>query len=604
MAEAEAALEAVAGPEAKGGIETTAAESAAPPSEAEAAARADDDLAIIDATQAGANEVGVPAVFGGDAVSAVGPAPGSAEPPVMPDPVVTTAVTPVTVVDRPSGIEAGAVLPIAEAATAATVTAVEGADEQSGAEEGAASPPIAEAATAAAATAAALESSPLDGAAQALGGGGEGEALATRAAVGGADADPPVAAPLPPVFSDGSGGSESDAAAAVEPTGATILSGSVTAEVFASRSGTGAVPWPSSSEDDQSHDGDKYDGGDNNGCRSSSRNQMSVEEAAAFMNPGGRMGSGRFASGSSWGGASAIGHLDRTLGLPTAVPAEASPGAMAAADGAGGAGSPGGGFTSSSGWLLLGGGAPTLGAPFVGSDDFLSPSSVGMSGLGPRSFSSSAAVMQSFASSGGVAGDAGGGLGARRSTVNEIASSRGAELDSDEAKASQAAGVGTTEVVITKGDGASDDDDCVGAGGGGGVGPTERASEEKPAPAPTEVQGEAPTLLLRRGEEGRGGKAAAVQAVSTVVAGQGEETSNTSSGNALRNSRGEGGIVGEGVGGVKNSDGDDGLDASESAATSFAGAEGEPGWPPGGAEGRAAVLGTRAAAGGGCCVVS
>lgn len=579
MAEAKAALGAVAGPEAEGGVETTAAVSAAPRSEA---ARGDDDLVMTKATQAGADKVGVRAAFGGDAVSTVGPSPGSVEPPAMPDSVVTAAATPVKVVDEPSGIEAGVVSPIAEAAAAT------------------------------AATAAASESSSHDVAAQALGEGGAGEASATRAAVDGADADPPVAAPLPPVFSDGSGGSESDAAAAaaVEPTGATILSGSVTAEVFASRSGTGAIPWPDSSEDDESNDGDEYDGGDKNGRRSSSRNHMSVEEAAAFMNAGGagtgRMGSGRFASGSSWGGASAIGHLDRILGLPTAVPAESSPGATAAADGSGdggGGGAPGGGFSSSSGWLLLGGGAPPLGEPFVGPDDFLSPSSVGMSGLAARRFSSSTAMMQGFASSGGVAEDAGGGLGVRRSTVNEIASSRGAELCGDEAKASQAAGVGIKEVVIAEGDGASDDDDSIGAGEGGGVRPTERAAEEKPAPAATEVREETPTLLLRRGEEGRGGKAAAVQAVSTVVAGQGG-TSNRSGGSGLRNSRGEAVIAGEGFGGVKNSDGNGGLDASESAATSFAGAEGEAGWPPGGVEGRAAVSGTRAAAGGGCCVVS
>ncbi|CAN0048330.1 unnamed protein product, partial [Ectocarpus sp. 13 AM-2016] len=285
VAEAEAALGAVAGPKAKWGVETTAAESAAPRLDA---ARADDDLVMTKATQAGADKVGVRTVFGGDVVSTVGPAPGSVEPPAMPDSVVTAAAaTPVEAVDEPSGIEAGVVSPIAETAAAA-------------------------------ATAAASERSSHDVAAQALGEGGEGEAPATCAAVDGADADPPVAASLPPVFSDGSGGSESDAAAAaaavaaaVEPTGATILSGSVTAEVFASRSGTGAIPWPDSSEDDESNGGDEYDGGDKNGRRSSSRNHMSVEEAAAFMNPGGagaaRMGSGRFASGSSWGGASAIG---------------------------------------------------------------------------------------------------------------------------------------------------------------------------------------------------------------------------------------------------------------------------------------------------------
>ncbi|CAM9112669.1 unnamed protein product [Ectocarpus sp. 4 AP-2014] len=574
VAEAEAALGAVAGPKAKGGVETTAAESAAPRLEA---ARVDDDLVMTKATQAGADKVGVRTVFGGDAVSTVGPSPGSVEPPAMPDSVVTAAATPVEVVNKPSGIEAGVVSPIAEAAVAAT--------------------------------AAASERSSHDVAAQALGEGGEGEASAIRAAVDGADADPPVAAPLPPVFSDGSGVSESDAAAAVaavEPTGATILSGSVTAEVFASRSGTGAIPWPDSSEDHGSNDGDEYDGGDKNGRRSSSRNHMSVEEAAAFMNPGGagtgRMGSGRFASGSSWGGASAIDHLDRIIGLPTVVPAEYSSGATAAADGGGG-GAREGGFSSSSGWLLLGGGAPPLGEPFVGPDDFLSPSSVGMSGLGARRFSFSAAVMQGFVSSGGVAEDAGGGLGVRRSTANEIASSRGAELCSDEAKASQAAGAGVKEMVVAEGDGASDDDNSIGAGEGGGVRPTERAAEEKPAPAATQVQEETPTLLLRRGEEGRGGKAAAVQTVSTVVAGQGA-TSNRIGGSGLRNSSGEAVIAGEGVGGVKNSDGNEDLDANESAATSFAGAEGEAGWPPGGVEGRAAVSGTRAAAGGGCCVVS
>ncbi|CAB1103855.1 unnamed protein product [Ectocarpus sp. CCAP 1310/34] len=573
VAEAEAALGAVAGPKAKGGAETNAGESAAPRLEA---GSADDDLVMTKANQAGADKVGMRTVFGGDAVSTVGPAPGSVEPPAMPDSVVAAAATPVEVVDEPSEIQAGVVSPIAGAAAAA-------------------------------ATAAASERSSHDVAAQALGEGGEGGASATRAAVDGADADPPVAAPLPPVFSDGSGGSESDAAAAVaavEPTGATILSGSVTAEVFASRSGTGAIPWPDSSEDDESNHGDEYDGGDKNGRRSSSRNHMSVEEAAAFMNPGGagtgRMGSGRFASGSSWGGASAIGHLDRILGLPTAVPPESSPGATAAADGGG---APGGGFSSSSGWLLLGGGAPPLGEPFVGPDDFLSPSSVGMSGLAARRFSFSAAVMQGFASSGGVAEDAVGGLGVRRSTVNEIRSSRGAELCSDEAEASQAAGVGIKEVVVAEGDGASDDDDSIDAGEEGGVRPTERAAEEKPAPAATQVQEETPTLLLRRGEEGQGGKAAAVQAVSTVVAGQ-EGTSNRSGGSGLRDSSGEAVIAGEGVGGVKNSDGNEGLDASESAATSFAGAEGEAGWPPGGVEGRSAVSGTRAAAGGGCCVMS
>ncbi|CAM9850905.1 unnamed protein product [Ectocarpus sp. 12 AP-2014] len=584
VAEAEAALGAVAGPKAKWGVETTVAESAAPHLDA---ARAGDDLVMTKAIQAGADRVGVRMVFGVDAVSTVGPAQGSVEPPAMPDSVVTAAAaTPVEVVDEPSGIEAGVISPIAEAAAVAAVTA------------------------------AASERSSHDVAAQASGEGGEGEASATRAAVGGADADPPVAAPLPPVFSDGSGGSESDAAAAaavatVEPTGATILSGSVTAEVFASRSGTGAIPWPDSSEDDESTDGDEYDGGDKNGRRSSSRNHMSVEEAAAFMNPGGagtaRMGSGRFASGSSWGGASAIGHLDRILGLPTAVPAESSPGATAAAEGGGGGdgGARGGGFSSSSGWLLLGGGAPPLGEPFVGPDDFLSPSSVGMSGLAARRFSFSAAVMQGFASSGGVAEEAGGGLGVRRSTVNEIASSRGAELGSDEAKASQAAGVGIKEAVVAEGDGASDDDDSIGAGEGGGVRPTEQAAEEKPAPAATQVQEETPTLLLRRGEEGRGGRgeAAAVQAVSTVVARQGG-TGNRSGASGLRNSSGEAVIAGEGVGGVKSSDGSEGLDANESAATSFAGAEGEAGWPPGGVEGRAAVSGTRTAAGGGCCVVS
>ncbi|CAN0364985.1 unnamed protein product, partial [Ectocarpus sp. 13 AM-2016] len=204
------------------------------------------------------------------------------------------------------------------------------------------------------------------------------------------------------------------------------------------------------------------------------------------------------------------------------------------------------GFSSSSGWLLLGGSAPPLGEPFVGPDDFLSPSSVGMSGLAARRFSFSAAMMQGFASSGGVTEDAGGGLGVRRSTVNEIASSRGAELGGDEGKASQAAGVGIKQAVVAEGDRAGDDDESIDAGEGGGVRPTERAAEEKLAPSGTQVQEETPTLLLRRGEEVRGGKAAAVQAVSTVVAGQGG-TGNRSGGSGLGNSSGEAVIAGEGV---------------------------------------------------------
>ncbi|CAN0060622.1 unnamed protein product, partial [Hapterophycus canaliculatus] len=253
-----------------------------------------------------------------------------------------------------------------------------------------------------------------------------GDSLASirSAAAAAAAAAPPsaiAAVAFPPLLS---GSPEDDwdlSGGAAAPAGATILSGSVGADVFSSRSGDGPCPWPGSSEEE---DDDGYsDADDNGGLGGSSRHRMTVAEAAAFMNLGsagnGSAGAGAgFASaGSSWAttGTSPVADLDLFFEAPAAGAASQNPGFVAAGAGAAAAaaaaaatafatygGSAGGDFgtADANGDRPLSLGA-SLSRPFFGPDDFLSPSAFGMGGLSSRRLSCDPALLSGFWTSSG-----------------------------------------------------------------------------------------------------------------------------------------------------------------------------------------------------------
>ncbi|CAM9997724.1 unnamed protein product [Scytosiphon promiscuus] len=450
--------------------------------------------------------------------------------------------------------------------------------------------------------------------------------------VGDAAAAPPVVA-LPPLFSECLEDAWESGEASAGPTGAMILSGSVGADVFSSRSGGGPCPWPGSSEDEDDFEDDDDDGGDDDddangkqGLGGSSRHRMTVAEAAAFMNLGsatnGSAGAGTgFASGSSWAmaGTSAAAadtadgeHLVEASDAGAASEhlgsSAARSGAAAAVNFAtyGGVGrGVGAGGADGSRPLSLG---ASLSRPFFGTDDFLSPSAVGM-GLRSRRLSCDAALLSSFSASGGAAKIASG-MGARRSTAIELFG-RGGDGGWGKARRVTGGGVPTVDelevAVVGEGDAARDISKGV-TGDGDDVRPTPPAQgvgakEEMPSASKTEEEEEeeeheSPALVVSRA----GGTATAratkvVEGCASDVAAQDGNAPATAPIRAVH----EGSVV------TKKSDGVNVFAASESAATSFAGAEGEVGSPSRGADAAGAGRATPVVGhggGGGCCVVS
>jgi len=230
--------------------------------------------------------------------------------------------------------------------------------------------------------------------------------------------------------------------------------------------------------------------------------------------------------------------------------------------------------------------------PFIGPDDFLSPSSVGVGCLGRR-VSADAALRPSFTSSGGGAAEDMRDLGARRSTVSEMTGRGGgaysstggvsAAVEDSLAKETEAFEGGASDVGVQ--DMATDAVACVKPSPS-----TEDAVAKEPPP------GAAPALLVRKVGEGAGGAAAVVDTTAAVAAGQvGDGGSNSS----IR-------VAEAGNIAAKSSDGGNVGGPSDSAATSFVGGEGGVRSPSRGAGAGGVVPAPRATAagGGGCCVVS
>lgn len=376
-------------------------------------------------------------------------------------------------------------------------------------------------------------------------------------------ASPSLAAEaFPPLFprSTKHTGLESHAAAT---TGATFLSGSVGADVFTSLSGGGAQPWPGLSDDDSGAHVDDGFGG------SSSERRISVEEAAAFMNTGSTISGGaggRFATGtcSAMTGTSS----DKSTAVPKESPAAA------------------------------GDAASFVGRPlFAGLDDFLSCPSVGMGGLGARRVNSDAVLLPSLASStggGGAVAEGAHDLGSRRSTAGELVGP--GVNDSNTSRSSRSAAVAVAEVktaavaaVVGGGAPSGVKADGGGNGDGGGVVTTTKSStDDNPAHVVEEVAG--PALLVRKYGSAKTGKAAVVETVAAVEAGQ---HGGDAGGVVVKNSG-----LGGGVG--------DAFATADSAVTSDAGEAGAARPPPSGAGAGGAVppLGTTNSSSGGCCVVS
>eukprot|EP00752_Nemacystus_decipiens_P012316 g10920.t1 len=364
---------------------------------------------------------------------------------------------------------------------------------------------------------------------------------------------------------------------AAPPTGATILTGSVTADVFSSRSAGGPCPWPGSSDGESGGDGSNDDG-----FGGSSRHQMTVEEAAAFMNLGSTGGrGGGFASGSSWA-MSVVG----TAAAAASTETPAVPLAGAAAGGGLGRTFSSVGSTSRHGSVSIDG-AP-FDTPFIGPDDFLSPLSVvGVGGLNLRRVSADAVVLQGFSSGGTGALDARD-LGPRRATASEVVKRSGGD---SRGTASVSAGGAAVEVLNTSvvvGGATTGPGGDAGTGTGVGSRPRPSIKEDSVDERSSETV-EAPPAVLVRKDEGRGESTAAV--VDAAV----------STGHGDGNAGVDGGAV------VKNSYAGGDFAAGDSAATSCAGGEGEvtsPS-PSRGAGAEAVVSGpSGAASSGGCCVVS
>eukprot|EP00903_Cladosiphon_okamuranus_P006258 g6141.t1 len=379
-------------------------------------------------------------------------------------------------------------------------------------------------------------------------------AAAAAAAVSDA-ATGPAAAPFvptfPPLFLD----TRSESSEAAPAAGATILTGSVGADVFSSRSAGGPCPWPAPS------DGPSDGAGSDDGFGGSSRNRMSVEEAAAFMNLGssGGGGGGGFASKSSWAttGTSAVDTTAESAEA-CAVPAPGS-----AAGGGFGDTLSSVGSLSRHGSFFTVGGAPS---PFIGHDDFLSPSSVGgMGALNRRRQSTDAAVLKIFASDGGAA-LAGRDMGVRRATAAEMGSRWGVGSGTASALAGGAAVAGpktSPAGVAGATTGRCDDGDT---GSGGGLRSSPSAKEDAVGGNPSATQKAQSALLVRKGEAGGGSKTAVV-VEAAVAAGHGE--SSAAAGSAIvKNPDGGGGGGGDG-----------GFATGDSAATSCAGGEGGVGSP-------------------------
>lgn len=377
---------------------------------------------------------------------------------------------------------------------------------------------------------------------------------------------------------------ETNAAAAVAPTGATFLSGSVGADVFASRTGEGAQPWPGLSDEDSSVRVEDGFGG------SSSKRRISFAEAAAFMGTGSTVtggSGGHFATGSSWAESdtfSATADEDQIVAVPTTVPTE-SPAAAGDA-------------------------ASAVGRPlFIGRDDFLSCPSVRMGGLGLRRANSDAALSPKFASAkrGGVVAEGVRDLGSRRSTAGELvgrggddgSNSRNSRSSVEEAAPVAEVKTEAAAVSATVLDGAPNG---IGDDGGdtadeGGVLTTTKASAEENPGQTEEVAG--PALLVRQDGSGESAKTAVVETFASVPTEQ--QGRDICSGSAVHVVNG--GVV------VKNSGvgvGGDFCATTDSAATSDAGGAEVARPPPRevGTGGTVPSPGATTRGSGGCCVVS